>query len=216
MATVNTSGKTAYMYDADTDTWYSLAASTNTAANYVWSGTHSFGSNVTFSDINSVVQAKAGVNNFLNPAARDAALTSPVRGTVCFIRQDAASVAINQIQFYDGTAWRPYEGIALLTTNTAVGGGTYTLSLDDISKSLTFNSAATYTVSVPPYSSIAFPIGTKIDILRLGAGAVTISPGSGVTINSKNSNKNIAAQYSGATLVKVDTNTWILIGDLIA
>jgi hypothetical protein len=216
MATLNTSGKTAYMYDADTDTWYAVAGSTNTAANYTWSGTHSFGSNVTFSDVNSVVQAKAGVNNFLNPAARDAALTSPVRGTVCFIRQDASSVAVNQIQFYDGTAWRPYEGIALLTTNTAAGGGTYTLSLDDISKSLTFNSTATYTVSVPPNSSVAFPTGAKVDVLRLGTGAVTISPGSGVTINSKNSNKNIAAQYSGATLVKVDTNTWILIGDLIA
>jgi hypothetical protein len=216
MATLNTSGKTAYMYDADTDTWYAVAGSTNTVANYTWSGTHSFGSNVTFSDVNSVVQAKAGVNNFLNPAARDAALTSPVRGTVCFIRQDASSVAINQIQFYDGTAWRPYEGIALLTTNTAALGGTYTLSLDDISKTLTFNSTATYTVTVPPNSSVAFPIGAKVDVVRLGTGAVTIAQGSGVTVNSKNLNKNIAAQWSGATLVKVDTNTWILIGDLIA
>lgn len=216
MATLNTSGKTAYMYDADTDTWFAVGGSTNTVANYTWSGTHSFGSNVTFSDVNSVVQAKAGVNNFLNPAARDAALTSPVRGTVCFIRQDASSVAVNQIQFYDGTAWRPYEGIALLTTNTASGGGTYTLSLDDISKTITFNSTATYTVSVPPNSSVAFPLGAKVDVVRLGTGAVTLSQGSGVTILSKNSNKNIAAQYSGATLVKIDTNTWILIGDLIA
>lgn len=216
MATLNTSGKTAYMYDADTDTWYAVAGSTNTAANYVWSGTHSFGSNVTFSDVNAVVQARAGVNNFLNPAARDAALTSPVRGTVCFIRQDALSVAVNQIQFYDGTAWRPYEGVATLISNTAAGGGDYPLTLEDIAKTLTFNSAAAYTVTVPPNSSIAFPIGAKVDIIRLGAGTVTLVQGSGVSILSKNSNKKIAAQWSGATLVKIDTNTWVLIGDLIA
>jgi len=38
----------------------------------------------------------------------------------------------------------------------------------------------------------------------------------GVIINSKNSNKKISSRYSGAVLTKVDTNTWLLLGDLTA
>jgi hypothetical protein len=50
----------------------------------------------------------------------------------------------------------------------------------------------------------------------MNTGAVTFVQGSGVNILSKNSNKNIASRWSGATIVKTDTNTWVLIGDLIA
>jgi beta-lactamase superfamily II metal-dependent hydrolase len=59
-------------------------------------------------------------------------------------------------------------------------------------------------------------VGQKIEIIRKGSGEVSIAGAVGVTINSKNMNKRIASQYSGAILVKDDTNTWILIGDLKA
>jgi hypothetical protein len=72
------------------------------------------------------------------------------------------------------------------------------------------------TVTVPPNSSSPFPVGSRLDVVRLGTGAVTFVQGSGVTINSKNGNKKIASRYSGATIFKVDTNTWVLIGDLTA
>jgi hypothetical protein len=48
----------------------------------------------------SSVFARAGVNNFQNPAARDLALTAPVNGTVCFVRQDAVGTQINELQYY--------------------------------------------------------------------------------------------------------------------
>ena len=80
MPSLNTNGKTAYVYDQGTDTFYAIGANTNTAANYVWSGTQEFQNNVTFSDTNAVITAKAGVNNFLNPAARDAASKNPPPG----------------------------------------------------------------------------------------------------------------------------------------
>ena len=38
--------------------------------------------------------------------------------------------------------------------------------------------------------------------------------GSGVSLLSKNDNKNIAGQHSGATLKKVAANTFHLVGDL--
>ena len=81
---------------------------------------------------------------------------------------------------------------------------------------VTFSNAAAQTVTVPPNSSVAFPIGTQIDCAQIGAGKVTFAEWAGVTIQSKAWNKAISAQYVGATLKKIGTDTWLLLGDLIA
>jgi hypothetical protein len=216
MPSLNTNGKTAYVYDEGTDTFYAIGANTNTAANYVWYGTQEFQNNVTFSDTNAVITAKAGVNNFLNPAARDAALASPVRGTVCFVRQTSGGAAINDLQFYNGTNWISYGGLVTFNKQAGSGSQNYDLTLNDIGQSITFDSTGAWTVTIPPNSSIAFPIGSEIDVFRINTGSVTFVPGAGVTLNSKNTSRSIAARYSGASLFKFDTNTWLLVGDLIA
>ena len=209
MATINSAPKTAYVYDEDTSSWYAIGGNTNTVANYTWSGTHNFQNTVTFED---AIKNKAGVNNFIDPAARDAALPVPVRGLVCFVRQDASAVAINQLQFYDGTSWKFIHGYTTLLPKIA----SYEPALDDAGKTITFDSTSPTTITIPPNSSKAFPLGTRFDVIRMNTGAVTFVQGSGVNILSKNSNKNIASRWSGATIVKTDTNTWVLIGDLIA
>ena len=40
---------------------------------------------------------------------------------------------------------------------------------------VTFSNAAAQTVTVPPNSSVAFPIGTQIDCAQIGAGKVTFA-----------------------------------------
>lgn len=95
-------------------------------------------------------------------------------------------------------------------------GTTYTFVLGDAGKFCTFSNASAITVTVPPNSDVAFPIGTQIDLLSIGAGLTTLAQGSGVTISSKGSNKKLTAQGSPATLVKIATNTWWLFGDLSA
>ena len=97
MATISSNPKPTYIYDQETNTWYPVAGQVNNSLNYPWTGTHNFASTVTFAD---VVNAKAGINNFLNPAARDAAIASPINGIVCFVRQDSSGNVINQIQYY--------------------------------------------------------------------------------------------------------------------
>lgn len=216
MTSLNTTGKTAYIYDQETDTFYAIGANTNTAANYIWSGTQEFQNNVTFSDTNAVITAKAGVNNYLNPAARDAALSSPVRGTVCFVRQTNAGVLMNDLQFYSGTNWISYGGLVTFNKQTGSGVQNYNLTLDNIGQTLTFDSTSTWTITIPPNSGVAFPIGSEIDVFRMNTGSVTFVADTGVTLNSKNDNKSIAARYSGVSLFKFDTNTWLLVGDLIA
>jgi hypothetical protein len=92
-------------------------------------------------------------------------------------------------------------------------GTTYTLVLTDAGKLVTFTNADAIAVTIPTNASVAFPIGTRIDCVQGGAGAVTFG-GADVTINSKGSHKVIAGLYVGVTLIKTDTDTWLLIGDL--
>lgn len=210
MTTISSSSKVAYIYDSSTDTWYPTAGLASTSADYSWSGNHSFSSPVTF---DSVISAKAGVNNFQNPAARNAAITSPVNGIVVFVRQDASGNTINQIQYYSGGAWIDYNNIVIDEKTLS-----YTIGIPDVNKMIRMNSSSNLELTIPANSSAAIPIGSRVEVLRYGSGEVSIVAvsGSGVTIRSKNNNAKISTQYSGAMLTKIGTDEWHLIGDLKA
>jgi hypothetical protein len=90
----------------------------------------------------------------------------------------------------------------------------YSLVLADNGKLVETNVGAANTITVPPNSSITFPIGTKIDIAQYGAGQTTIVPGIGVTVRSAGGALKLSAQYSGATIVKIGTDEWYLFGDI--
>lgn len=107
------------------------------------------------------------------------------------------------------------EDAKFTTSINAQTGTTYTLVLTDNSKLVTLTNDGAITVTVPTNASVAFPIGTQIDLVQGGAGAVTFA-GAGVTINSKDGNKTTNGQYVGVSLIKTDTNTWLLLGDLTA
>jgi hypothetical protein len=92
----------------------------------------------------------------------------------------------------------------------------YTLLLTDAGKMITMANAAPFTLTIPQFTSVAFPNNVRIDLLQAGAGQVTVVPDTNVTILSSGSKVKLKGQYSGATLWKVSTNIWILIGDIAA
>jgi predicted heme/steroid binding protein len=107
----NYDGKPGYIYNAADDTWYELSGKTDTTGTFEWAGPHTHLSTVTILDH---LVAKKGINNYLNPSARDASLTSPVTGTLVFLRQDPIGNILNEVQFYDGTEWQVLAGESLL------------------------------------------------------------------------------------------------------
>jgi len=92
-------------------------------------------------------------------------------------------------------------------------GTSYTAVIGDASKVITMNNASANTLTIPQNSSVAFPVGTKIDIVQLGAGQTTIVEDSNMNIRRTPTLK-LRAQYSGATCIKIATNEWVLVGDL--
>jgi hypothetical protein len=92
-------------------------------------------------------------------------------------------------------------------------GTTYTLVAADAGKMVTLTNAAAIALTIPTNASVAFPVNTRIDLLQYGAGQVTVG-GAGVTINSSGAKLKLTGQYSGGSLWKKATDTWVLIGDL--
>lgn len=92
----------------------------------------------------------------------------------------------------------------------------YTLVLTDAGKMVTMTVGSANNLTVPPNSSVAFPVNTRIDLIQYGSGQTSVVAGAGVTIYSSGSKLKLTGQYSGASLWKKATDTWVLVGDISA
>ena len=104
---------------------------------------------------------------------------------------------------------------AMIAIN-AQTGTTYTTVLTDDGKLITADNAASIALTIPPNASVAYGIGTQLNIMQLGAGVVTITAGAGVTLRSNGTKLNTNGQYAVATCAKIATDTWVVVGNLSA
>lgn len=151
-----------------------------------------------------------GTEDIANSAITEAKLASAVVTT----SKIAASVTLTTPNI--GAA----IGASLYATNAVIDHSTtnvrtsnYTLLIGDDGIIVEANSTSPITITVPLNSTTAFPIGTKITLLRTNTGAVTVAGAVGVTVNAT-PGLLLRAQWSAATLLKRATNTWVLMGDL--
>jgi hypothetical protein len=96
-------------------------------------------------------------------------------------------------------------------------GTSYTTVLADNGKLVTLSNASAIAVTIPPNSSVAYPVGAQINMAQLGAGQVTVSGGSGVTVVSTGAtatSPKARAQYSTLTAVQTSTDNWLIMGDI--
>ena len=91
-------------------------------------------------------------------------------------------------------------------------GTTYTPVLADNGKLVTLSNASAITLTVPTNASVAYATGAQINIQAIDAGQVTVVGDTGVTVNGTGTK--LRTQWSAATLVKLGTDSWTLIGDI--
>lgn len=103
---------------------------------------------------------------------------------------------------------------ALTTVNSQATA--YTLVLGDGGALVEMTGASAVALTVPPNSSVAFPVGTTVVVRQYGAGQVTLTAGAGVTIRSRGGALKLAGQYAECTLSKRGTDEWVASGDLSA
>jgi len=94
-----------------------------------------------------------------------------------------------------------------------------TLVLADAdNKLITYSNTGSTTITIPPYSSVAMTTGTVVNVIKIGsAGTVSITQGAGVTIASAGAvatSPVITTQYKAASLIKVSTDSWYIVGGI--
>lgn len=122
------------------------------------------------------------------------------------------------IEIVDDVAGTPITKKATITqmstpVSVAVSGTSKTLALTDANTIQACTNAATQTITIPLNASVDFAVGTVITFEQLGAGIVTVTGDTGVTVNTVSADsKSTGTQYTGLYIRKTATNTWVAIG----
>jgi hypothetical protein len=110
------------------------------------------------------------------------------------------------------------NSIANLTVRAVTTTSDTFVLADADNKLITYSNTGTTTVTIPPESSVAMTTGSVINLIKIGsAGTVSIVQGAGVTIASSaaiSTSPTITQTFGAASCVKVDTNSWYVIGRL--
>lgn len=96
-----------------------------------------------------------------------------------------------------------------LSTQTA----SYTAALTDQGTRVRMNASSAVNFTIPPNSSVAFPVGISIVISQEGSGQVTLVPGAGVTLHTP-ATLATRTQYSQIQVQQDSVNVWEVSGDL--
>jgi hypothetical protein len=116
--------------------------------------------------------------------------------------------------FTDKTLTSPLINLGI----NAQTGTTYTTVLADNGKLVTQSNASAIATTIPLNSSVAYPVGAQLNIAQLGAGQITVSGASGVTVVSTGApaaTPKTRARYSTLTAIQTSTDNWLIAGDIV-
>ncbi len=110
------------------------------------------------------------------------------------------------------------NSIANLTIRTVTATSDTFVLTDADNKLVVYSTTGTVTITIPPNSSVAMTTGSVLNIIKTGAtGTLSITQGAGVTISSAGAtatNPVITSAFKAASCIKVDTNTWYVVGGI--
>ena len=118
-------------------------------------------------------------------------------------------------QVVSSTMWNglpAYTVQANKTTDYTAGSG------DEYQQLVTMNKATAIAFKIPTNATYAFPVGTCITVLNLGAGTCTISAVTSGTTTVVSAGAVSASptlgQYKTAACLKTGTDTWVIVGSI--
>lgn len=111
-----------------------------------------------------------------------------------------------------------YNSLVAFTVGTA-NTSDYTAVLADAYQVLeVMNKATAIAFKIPTDASVAFPVGTALTVLNIGAGVCTISavtPGTTTILSAgATAASPTLAQYKTAVCIKTAANTWYVVGSI--
>ena len=111
-----------------------------------------------------------------------------------------------------------FNGLVAFTVGTA-NTADYTAVLADQYQVLEImNKATAIAFKIPTNASVAFPVGTALTVLNIGAGTCTISavtPGTTTVLSAGGTAASpTLAQYKSAVCIKTAANTWYVVGSV--
>lgn len=109
----------------------------------------------------------------------------------------------------------PADAAGYLGAPATTQDANYTLALADAGAGLRHTSASAHTYAIPPASSVNFPDGTMIPIRNVGAGALSVTRGAGVTLRpiGLSTNADVTVAQHGFLVLQKDTSdSWYYSG----
>lgn len=159
----------------------------------------------------SVTEAKLATDSVSNLKIAGNAVTAGKISSDAVTTTKILDAAVTTAKIADANVTKAkLAGDALRGTVNAQTGTTYTLQTSDAQNNVTFDNAATITVTIP---SATFTAGDEVDCFQIGAGQVQFSAGAGMTIYSPETN-NLEKQYCGCTVKFLTASIAILAGQL--
>jgi hypothetical protein len=108
------------------------------------------------------------------------------------------------------------NSLVAFTLNAQTGTSYTVTSADQYQTLVTASNASANAIKIPTNATTAFPVGTVITVLNIGAGVCTISAVTSGTTTVLSAGATAAAptlaQYKSAALIKTATDTWYVVG----
>ena len=104
---------------------------------------------------------------------------------------------------------------SLITVNAQTGTA-YTPGTAQVGQLTTLSNVAAQTVTIPANATTAFAIGDQLNFMNLSTGTATFVAGGTAVIRSAGSKFKLTTQYAVCTVLKIDTDAWVMVGNVTA
>ena len=109
-----------------------------------------------------------------------------------------------------------YNGLTTFDIKTAQTADYTPVLADQYQVLIPMNKATAINFTIPTNASVAYPVGTVLNVLNIGAGACTIKAVTAGTTTVLSAGATAAqpslGQYKAAACIKTGTDTWYVVG----